>query len=363
MGLFSKFSKKPEEPQTHEEPGMSRSLNNDVVNKEFAGREPGFNQPKNPLNSTTQILRTSPAETQNQPAFSESKSETSFLSSGPRGDTAKPPVPPASPSQEVPLSAPKEFIPTPRKVFPEQKPSKETSEQINSSQEQYRQIKRIRARRRLIGAVMLLALVVVTVPFLFDKEPPPPTVTIPLRIPSQNSVDVASIQVPGSSAAVNSAVVPSSQDNAARPAPATDAATAKPASSKQNPPAQASKKDEKTPQKADKSQQKPEKSEAKKQDAKKDQPKAKSQETAKPAVAAKGSYYVQVAAISNEARAKELLKKIQGAGIPGYIEPVAVKNGKIWRVRAGNFPTSKAAEDARARVGLLGLTGKVGQIK
>ena len=83
MGLFSKFSKKPEEPQTHEEPGMSRSLNNDVVNKEFAGREPGFNQPKNPLNSTTQILRTSPAETQNQPAFSESKSETSFLSSGP----------------------------------------------------------------------------------------------------------------------------------------------------------------------------------------------------------------------------------------------------------------------------------------
>ena len=64
MGLFSKFSKKPEEPQTHEEPGMSRSLNNDVVNKEFAGREPGFNQPKNPLNSTTQILRTSPAETQ-----------------------------------------------------------------------------------------------------------------------------------------------------------------------------------------------------------------------------------------------------------------------------------------------------------
>ncbi len=210
---------------------------------------------------------------------------------------------------------------------------------------------------------MLLALVVVTVPFLFDKEPPPPTVTIPLRIPSQDSVDVASIQVPGSSAAVNSSVVPSSQDNAARPAPATDAATAKPASSKQNPPAQASKKDEKTPQKADKSQQKPEKSEAKKQDAKKDQPKAKSQETAKPAVAAKGSYYVQVAAISNEARAKELLKKIQGAGIPGYIEPVAVKNGKIWRVRAGNFPTSKAAEDARARVGLLGLTGKVGQIK
>ena len=69
MGLFSKFSKKPEEPQTHEEPGMSRSLNNDVVNKEFAGREPGFNQPKTPLNSTTQILRTSPAETQNQPAF------------------------------------------------------------------------------------------------------------------------------------------------------------------------------------------------------------------------------------------------------------------------------------------------------
>ncbi len=362
MGLFSKFSKKPEEPQTHEEPGMNGSLNSDAVNKEFAGREPGFNQPKNPLNSTTQILRTSPAETQNQPAFSESKSETSFLSSGPRGDAAQPPVPPAPPSQEVPLSAPKEFVPTPRKVFPEQKPSKETSEQINSSQEQYRQIKRIRARRRLIGAVMLLALVVVTVPFLFDKEPPPPTVTIPLRIPSQNSVDVASIQVPGSSAAVTSAVVPSSQDKAAKPAPAAD--TAKPASSKQNnPPAQASKKDEKAQQKADKSQQKPEKSEAKKQDAKKDQPKAKSQETAKPAAAAKGSYYVQVAAISNEARAKELLKKIQGAGIPGYVEPVAVKNGKIWRVRAGNFPTSKAAEDARARVGLLGLTGKVGQIK
>ena len=176
-------------------------------------------------------------------------------------------------------------------------------------------------------------------------------------------MDVASIQVPGSSAAVTSAVVPPSQDKADKTAPAADTTTPKPVSSKQNPPAQANKKDEKVPQKADKSQQKSEKSEAKKQDAKKDQPKSKSQETAKPAAAAKGNYYVQVAAISNEARAKELLKKIQGAGIPGYIEPVAVKNGKIWRVRAGNFPTSKAAEDARARVGLLGLTGKVGQIK
>ena len=95
----------------------------------------------------------------------------------------------------------------------------------------------------------------------------------------------------------------------------------------------------------------------------KDQPKAKSQETAKPAVAAKGSYYVQVAAISNEARAKELLKKIQGAGIPGYIEPVAVKNGKFGVFELVTSLTSKAAEDARARVGLLGLTGKVGQIK
>lgn len=360
MGLFSKFSKKPEEPQTHEEPGMSGSLNSDAVNKEFAGREPGFNQPKNPLNSNTHILRTSPADTQNQPAFSESKTESSFLSSGPRGDTAQPPASPASSNQEVPLSAPKEFVPTPRKVFPEQKPSKETSEQINSSQEQFRQIKRIRARRRLIGAVMLLALVVVTVPFLFDKEPPPPTVTIPLRIPNQNSVDVASIQVPGSPAAATSAVVSSSQDKAAKSSPAAD--TAKP-SSKQNPPAQANKKDEKPQQKAEKAQQKPEKSDAKKQDAKKEQPKAKPQEPAKPAAAAKGSYYVQVAAISNEARARELLKKIQGAGIPGYIEPVAVKNGKIWRVRAGNFPNSKAAEDARARVGLLGLSGKVGQIK
>ena len=366
MGLFSKFTKKPEEPQTHTEPGMSGGLNANAVNQEFAGKEPGFNRPKNPLNTQGQIPKANPISNQHQSSSANASPESNFLASGPRGVNLSAPESgeineqgASNSSAEISLSAPKEFVPSPRKVFAEQKPSKETSEKINSSQEQYRQIKRIRARRRLIGAVMLLALVVVTVPFLFDKEPPPPTVTIPLRIPNQNSVDIANIQVPGSPASATSLAAANTSEEAKNPA--TEADKTKSLPSNQNA-VQPSKKEEKPQQIAKKTE--PKKPEAKKPEPKKEPVKAQSPEPAKPAAAAaKGSYYIQVAAISNEARAKELLKKIQKAGIPGYVEPIAVKSGKVWRVRAGNFPNSKAAEDARARLGLLGLTGKVGQNK
>lgn len=362
MGLFSKFGKKSEAPQTHTEPEMSGSLSPDAVNQEFAGKEPGFNRNENSVRIEPQNFSASRSPEDKIPTDSSKNAETtktedSFLSSGPKG--FEKPAEPKEPSQpvqnkETSLSAPKEFIPSPRKVFPEPKPSKETSEQINSSQEQFRQIRRIRARRRFIGAVMLLTLVVVTVPFLFDKEPPPPAVTIPLRIPSESSVNVANIQVPGGTTALAS----STQTESKEPVVAAEPKKTEPAKpAKDNQPIQSVKKDNQA--KANTAQQ-----EAKKPETKKEQSKPQPKEAAKPAAAAgKGTYYVQVAAFSNEGRAKELLKKIQGAGVPGYLEQVAVKNGKVWRVRAGNFPNSKAAEDARGRIGLLGLTGKVGQIK
>ena len=43
---------------------------------------------------------------------------------------------------------------------------------------------------------MLLMAAAIAIPILFDKEAPPPAVTIPLRIPKENSVDVTKITVP-----------------------------------------------------------------------------------------------------------------------------------------------------------------------
>ena len=68
---------------------------------------------------------------------------------------------------------------------------------------------------------------------------------------------------------------------------------------------------------------------------------------------------VQVAALSDAAKAKQLQKQMSGVGVEMYTEVVSTKTGDVTRVRAGPFATREAAEKARAQLKKAGLDGHV----
>jgi DedD protein len=198
------------------------------------------------------------------------------------------------------------------------------------------QLKR-RARRRLIGAIVLVAAIVVVLPMVLDTEPRPVSQNISIRIPSTDTeVFKAKVSPPPvskapdgksptpqaeskSAAAVNAvqekeALKSAAQLESAKPA---KAATAKP----------------------------PAKAPAK---------------TAKPAAKPGGGpFVVQVIALADAEKAQRMQQQIAGAGVKSYTEVVKTVKGDVTRVRAGPFATREAAEKAREQLKSLGMNGNI----
>jgi DedD protein len=78
-----------------------------------------------------------------------------------------------------------------------------------------------------------------------------------------------------------------------------------------------------------------------------------------PAHDAAGAYVIQVAALADEARVKQLQKQMSAAGVRPFTEAVSTKTGEMTRVRAGPYATREAAESARIQLRKAGLDGKV----
>jgi DedD protein len=72
-----------------------------------------------------------------------------------------------------------------------------------------------------------------------------------------------------------------------------------------------------------------------------------------------GGYAIQVAALSDAAKAKALQAKLAGAGLKSYIEVVQTAKGPVNRVRVGPYTSREAAEKARPQLRKLQLDGKV----
>lgn len=229
---------------------------------------------------------------------------------------------------------------------------------------------RKRARRRLVGAIALVAIVVLVVPWFIDTAPPPPLKDVEIVIPPVPPADkqfppapetAAPDAAPASSdagaqapaapadpapAPAEAAVSPSGSGSAGAPeAPAAEApvarpeptppATARPAEKPVEKPA-----DKRVEKRADKPAEKPH-----------DKPKATP--PAKPATTAippsKG-HVIQLGAYSDRENATQLLSKLRAAGLPGYVEPVKTPDGTKTRVRCGPFATPEAAQAARAKL-------------
>lgn len=66
-------------------------------------------------------------------------------------------------------------------------------------------------------------------------------------------------------------------------------------------------------------------------------------------------FVVQLAALSDGAKARELKARAALAGLPTYTDTV----GNLTRVRVGPYPTREAAEAAAGRLAENGMTGQV----
>ncbi|HVE52033.1 MAG TPA: SPOR domain-containing protein [Ramlibacter sp.] len=215
---------------------------------------------------------------------------------------------------------------------------------------------RRRARHRLIGAVVLVLAGVVGFPLLFDTQPRPVAVDIPIEIPDRNK---AKPLAPPPAAPVAAGKV--------TPAPATPAApvAAAPAPAADPKPDPAAVPAEKVA-KADPA---PEKKPEPKAEARPDPKVASAAETAKARALLEGRsvdmaeggtrFVVQVGAFAERDKAKVAQQKLERAGLKNYTNVAETKEGKRIRVRAGPFASRAEADKAAEKIKGLDLPAAV----
>jgi len=211
------------------------------------------------------------------------------------------------------------------------------------------------ARRRLIGAVALTLLAVIVLPLLLEDEPPPT---------SSLSVHMAAAPAPAPEQAAqpegtdktdaSAAPAPQAPQEPLEPQPAP-VEPAKPLA-KPAPAHEAAK-----PSQVERAKPEPVKPEPVKSEPPRPMPKPQPAEhaatpasQAKPAAASE-AFVVQLAALSDGAKARELKARAALAGLPAYTDTV----GSLTRVRVGPYSTREAAVTAAVKLAEHGMTGQV----
>lgn len=259
-----------------------------------------------------------------------------------------------------------------------EKPSKRS----RTPQAESIEVMRRRARHRLIGAAVLVLVGVIGFPMLFDTQPRPIPVDIPIEIPDRNNV--APLVVPAPVAEAPAANQPPAS------APAQDVATAqrtapprsgsaagngladgeelvsapRPAASKPAPAAPAKPEAKPERQAEPKPAAPPEPKPVQRPD---DAARARALlegRTVEPAAAAaarteEGRFIVQVGAFADADKAREARTKVERAGMKTYTQVVDTKEGKRTRVRVGPFSSRAEADKAAARIKALDLSASV----
>lgn len=213
---------------------------------------------------------------------------------------------------------------------------------------------RKRARRRLVGAIALVTIIAVFLPMVLDHEPKPVSQDVSIKIPSPDSGAFTSKIVPATPGPISAAEVPVKPDvpapaSASKPeAPQVAAATpaAKPVVS--TPVPLASDSEAAPPRKAPDPAEK-----AKVAD------KPKPVDKIKPITKGAAAYVVQVAALNDPDKAKQMRDQIAASGVKAYTEVVPTTKGNVTRVRAGPFASRADADKARDTLKGMGLSGNV----
>lgn len=196
---------------------------------------------------------------------------------------------------------------------------------------------RKRARRRLVGAVVLVALVVAVVPLILpESKPQQDTQQIDIRIPTQDAtgftpkITPATIKAPASaSAAVETDTPPALIKAPTENLPPDSEAS--PGSVTAPKPAMA-----KPPVSADTTQEAPNAS-------------ASAEPLIKVAGTKAQTFYLQYGAFSELKNAKQRQAELKAKGVPTFTEVVKTTAGDKIRVRAGPYTTRDKAEQVREK--------------
>lgn len=266
---------------------------------------------------------------------------------------------------------------------------------------------RRRARHRLIGAAVLVLLGVIGFPLLFDTQPRPVAVDIPIEIPDRNKAAPLVVPAPASpQAAPAGASQPAAAPKEAAPEKAVgahsvparaglgrgeelvDAPVAKPAEKssalllpsvkpqaggRTEGPAVPGKKTEAKPASGHEAT-----PEAKPGAAAAPQRKSEPDEAARVRALLEGGggsslaktsaatgptdaarFIVQVGAFADADKAREVRAKLERAGLKTYTQVLDTKDGKRTRVRVGPFASKTEADKAAARIHGIGLSASV----
>lgn len=231
---------------------------------------------------------------------------------------------------------------------------------------------RRRARHRLIGAAVLVLAGVIGFPLLFDTQPRPVAVDIPIEIPDRNKVKPLDLPRAAAQGPVTAASAPAPPVVAAAPAVPVPAPKAedKPAAAPVPEPAPAPvAAATPQPKPQPKAEPRPEprtvaKAEPVKATAPDDGAKARALLEGKPpdesgAAAAPGRFVVQVGAFADPAKARETRLRVEKAGLKTYTHVAETKDGKRIRVRVGPFANRGEADKAAEKIKGLDLPAAI----
>lgn len=269
----------------------------------------------------------------------------------------------------------------------EQQQAEKPSKRSRTPQADSIEVMRRRARHRLIGAAVLVLVGVIGFPLLFDTQPRPIPVDIPIEIPDRNKVAPLVVPAPVADAAPAAAkpAAPATVESAPtvaaqRPAPSRTAAAngladgeelvpsarqapAKPTPAPAAAPAAAKPevKHESKPPVPPASSPAPEPKPARADDSARARALLEGRSTEAPAAAGaeEARFIVQVGAFADAEKAREARTKVERAGLKTYTQVVDTKDGKRTRVRVGPFTNRAEADKAAARIKALDLSASV----
>ena len=253
---------------------------------------------------------------------------------------------------------------------------------------------RKRARRRLVGAVVLVLLVVVFLPMVLDNEPRPLAPNVVVTIPPKGSAESKFPELPPASAVPATPGPPASPGGAPGspltsgmpdgkppdppvvprqvppleviPTPSGEAARTPPPAALPSAGASSTGKPESPvmkgvePRKPDEPRKRDEP--GKPQEPRKPVAPVASAAAVEPTANAKpgtptanGPWVIQLGAFSDPNNAKQLVERVRALDLPGYTEATKTSAGLKTRVRAGPFAAHDAADAARAKLLSLDL--------
>ena len=213
---------------------------------------------------------------------------------------------------------------------------------------------RRRAMHRLIGAALLVLAGVIGFPLLFDNQPRPIPVDLPIVIPDKNKLAPLAVAPAPVKPAVP-AVAAASAPTQVPPAPAKTVVVVVPAAAPAAPPPAAAPASSPSVAKAAPLVTPVAPTPTQTAEASKAQALLEGKDPSEKSAASEGRFIVQVGAFAEADKVREVRQKVEASGLKTYTQVVETKEGSRTRVRVGPFADRAEATRAADKIRKLDL--------